>query len=295
MKFNIVDTESIYRRLLAEPNDNARETIFRDELVEPFKGLAQTFGLPDGMTAFKQWNMSPDQFSDGNHPRMVSIVEALAQANAWQRAAASLDKGWAAFSAYAERIPHHEITFGLMVADMSSTPQAGGYSGFGAVPGWVMTVYGEPNADNLKKIEAATVHELHHNLWSSVVKYNFMTMTVGEYMIMEGLAESFAAELYGEDKIGPWVTGFDESRLDTTKAIFREGLKRSGFNVIRGYIFGGEIAEQMGFDKIDVPIYAGYALGYKVVQAYLKRTGKKVVEASFIPVDEIIAESRFFE
>ena len=83
--------------------------------------------------------------------------------------------------------------------------------------------------------------------------------------------------------------------LEATKTIFREGLRRTGFNVIRGYIFGGEIAEQMGFEKVDVPLYAGYALGYKVVQAYVKRTGKGVVETSFVPAEEIITESRFFD
>ncbi|MBZ0289583.1 MAG: DUF2268 domain-containing protein, partial [Anaerolineae bacterium] len=120
------------------------------------------------------------------------------------------------------------------------------------------------------------------------------SVTVGEYMIGEGLAESFAAELYGEDKTGPWVSEFDESRQDETKRIFRDGLNRAGFNVVRGYIFGGEIAEQMGFEAVDVPQYAGYALGYRVVQAYLKRTGKKVVETTFVPAAEIIDESQFF-
>jgi uncharacterized protein YjaZ len=43
-----------------------------------------------------------------------------------------------------------------------------------------------------------------------------------------------------------------------------------------------------------VPPFAGYALGYQVVQAYLKRSGKKVVETFFVPAAEIIAESQFF-
>jgi uncharacterized protein YjaZ len=113
-------------------------------------------------------------------------------------------------------------------------------------------------------------------------------------MIGEGLAESFAAELYGEDKTGPWVSQFDESQLDETKAIFRDGLNRAGFDVVRGYIFGGQVAAAMGFEQVDVPPLAGYALGYRVVQAYLKRTGKKVAEATFVPAAQIIAESGFF-
>ncbi len=183
-----------------------------------------------------------------------------------------------------------------MLADLSHFPQAEGYSGFGGVPGWIMTVYGNPTPDNLKRVEACTVHELHHNIWSNFTKPDFMkTTTVADYMVMEGLAESFAAELYGEDTIGPWVTKFDQSQLNRTKTVFRDGLTRAGFNVIRGYIFGGEIAEIAGFEKIDVPLYAGYALGYRVVQAYLKRTGKSVAETTFVPPQEIVAESCFFD
>lgn len=296
MQFNILDTLDIYNRLLDEPDAGQREAIYRAELVEPFAGLATVFGGSDPVASFGMWGM-PLALFDAQREHTRSVVDQLAAANAWRRAASALDNGYAAFAAYADRIPLDRITFGLMVADMSGAPQAGGYSGFGAVPGWIMTVYGEPNAQNLRCVEAATVHELHHNLASAagaVGFKNMMTITVGEYMIGEGLAESFAAELYGKDTVGPWVTQFDDTQLEHTKTIFREGLNQTGFNLIRSYIFGGPIAEQNGLPKVDVPLYAGYALGYRVVQAYMQRTGKKVIETTFTPPDEIIEESRFF-
>jgi uncharacterized protein YjaZ len=114
-------------------------------------------------------------------------------------------------------------------------------------------------------------------------------------MIGEGLAESYAAELYGEDKLGPWVTDFDDARLEQTKAIFREGLTVRGFNIARSYIFGGQVQQEMGLPPVDVPPFAGYAMGYRVVQAYLKRTGKRVADATFVPAAEIIATSGFFD
>jgi uncharacterized protein YjaZ len=43
-----------------------------------------------------------------------------------------------------------------------------------------------------------------------------------------------------------------------------------------------------------VPPFAGYALGYKVVQAYLGRTGATVADATMLPAKEIIAGSGFF-
>jgi uncharacterized protein YjaZ len=62
-------------------------------------------------------------------------------------------------------------------------------------------------------------------------------------------------------------------------------LELTGFDAIRSYVFGGADG---------IPPLAGYALGYKLVQAYLANTGSSVSAASFVPAHEIIAESRFF-
>jgi uncharacterized protein YjaZ len=288
MDFHVVDTESAYRRLLDAPDAETREAIFRQELVEPFIGLARFFG-GDGPAVFAQWGMTPEQFSEGKREQMAAVIDAVAGANAWQRAAQALEVGRAAFTAYADRIPLDRVIFGLFIADMSATPQARGYTGFGGIPGWIMTVYGEPDEYNLRRVEAATVHELHHNILgaSNPQAVNMRQVTVGDYMILEGLAESFAAELYGADTIGPWVTEFDDADLEHAVTRFREGLGVTGFNEVRRYIFGDPGA--------GLPIYAGYALGYRVVQAYLKRAGKHVVEATFVPARTIIAGSGFFE
>ena len=304
MQFEILDTERAYRRLLDAPDATAREAIFRAELAEPFAGLAQIFGTSDPVAAFALWSMKPEQFAPENRDHMRAVIDALAEADAWNRAARALERGRDAFAADADRIPLDRIVFGLLLADMGRIPQAGGYTGFGGVPGWIMTVYGEPSADNLTRVEAATVHELHHNImgvlpWESnsgARGYNIMaTFTVGDYMILEGLAESFAAERYGEDKIGPWILDFDRSKLEATRAAFKAALDLTGFGTVRSYIFGDGITQMQGGAGVGVPDYAGYALGYFVVQAYQKRTGKSVVEATFVPAREIIAESRFFE
>jgi uncharacterized protein YjaZ len=286
MDFQIVDTRAAYRRLLDAPDAATRAAIFRAELIEPFAGLVKYFG-GDGPAAFAQWGMTPEQFGGEGRARMTAIVDALEQAEAWQRAAHALDQGRAAFAAYADRISLGTIVFGLYLADMSAAPQARGYTGFGGIPGWIMTVYGTPDEYNLQRVEAATVHELHHNILGVVQPRNMLTIAVGEYMVMEGLAESFAAELYGVDKIGPWITEFDDSNLAQTKEVFRQGLSVSGFDAVRRYIFGDPGA--------GLPLYAGYTIGYRVVQAYLARAGQRVPAATFVPAHDIIAASRFFD
>ncbi len=292
MHFHILDTESTYRRLLAAPDAAAREAIFRAELIEPFQGLVNIMGGGDGLAAFAQWGMSPEQFADAS---LAPSLDALASADAWARAARALEMGWTAFAPYADRIPTERIVFGLMLNDMSGVPGQRGYSGFGALPGYIMTTYGAPDAYNLARVEGATVHELHHNLLSAAFPRSFMfETTVADYMVMEGLAESFAAELYGEDKIGFYVTEFDDTRLDETITAFASALDKTGFNTLRAYIFGDPMAAYSGYQPVGVPLYAGYALGYRVVQAYLKRTGKRVAEATFAPTADIIAGSGIF-
>jgi uncharacterized protein YjaZ len=44
-----------------------------------------------------------------------------------------------------------------------------------------------------------------------------------------------------------------------------------------------------------MPDYGGYAIGYRVVQAYLQRSGKSVEYATFLPADQIVAASGYFE
>ena len=288
MDFHVIDTESTYRRLLDAPDATVREAIYRQELIEPFIGLVQYFG-GDGLAVFAQWGVNPEQFAKNNRQHMKATIDALAVADAWHRAVQALEKGSLAFAPFADRIPLEKITFGLLIADLSGSPQAGGYTGFGGIPGWIMTVYGAPNEQNLQRVESATVHELHHNVMgsSNPKALDMMHATVGDYMVAEGLAESFSAELYGTDKIGPWVTEFDDSRLEQTRTIFHKGLSVTGFDEMRGYIFGDPAA--------GLPAFAGYAIGYRVVQAYLMRTGNSVVETTFVPAQTIINDSGFFD
>lgn len=296
MEFQIIDTQAIYQRLLDTSDAHTRVNIFCEEIIEPFHGLVERFGGGDPLTMFTQWGMSPEHFDEPKRQWAKRVFDGLAMANLWQDCADALHEGWDAFSQYADHIPIQKIVFALLIADMGHVPNGYGYAGFGAVPGWIMTTYGEATPDNLKRAKGATVHELHHNILNVVRPQNFMTeTTVGDYMVMEGLAESFAAELYGEDMVGPYVTMFDDTRLEATRAGFHQALDKTGFNTIRGYIFGGEVGGAFGTEDIDVPPFAGYALGYRVVQAYLNKTGQSVVEATFVSAKKIITQSGFFD
>lgn len=287
MKFNILDAEPVYRRMLASPDTAAREAIYRAELVAPFQGLVDVFGGGDGLERFTQWRMPLALFEGERHAATGALIDQLAQHDAWGQFAQALADAQAAFAPHTDHIPLDTVQAALLVGDLgSSNPLDRGYTGFGGVPGYVMTVYGKADDYTLPRIKSTTVHEFNHNVRSVVAPVNFMQVTLAYYMIMEGLAEAFAAELYGEDVVGYYVTDLEPAQLDEAKRVIGGALDVSGFNAVRSYIFGDAQA--------GVPPFAGYAIGYRVVRQFLERTGKTAAEATFIPAQDIIAESGYF-
>ncbi len=296
MQFNIIDTESMYRRLLATTDPAEREHLYRQELLEPFAGLFRIFGGADALSTAKMWSLyTPEDFGNGARPKIESLLAALAAHDAWEKANEALERGRQAFAPFADRLRLETVTFALVLADLSrANPIDRGYTGFGGIPGYVLAVYSDANDYTLPRLGGACVHELNHNLRFSVFPFNPMQVTVGEYSIAEGLAEAFAAELFGEEVVGYYVTDISEEQLLSAKQVIGSALEVTGFNEVRSYIFGDTISAHMGRPKAGVPDFAGYAIGYRVVRQYLQRTGKTVAEATFVPAQQIITESGFF-
>src|SRR5690606_27642230 len=77
-----------------------------------------------------------------------------------------------------------------------------GVIGNGSVTGFIaITVW--PTPEVLEQLEAIAVHELHHNLRFAPggVIWDPATVTVGDHVVSEGLADAFARQLHG-DEIG---------------------------------------------------------------------------------------------
>ncbi len=296
MTLTIIDTETVYRRLLDTPDAARREAIYRDDLLAPFAGMFRVFGGGDPLVQAKGWTLyTPEEFAGDARPAIVSILDRLGAADAWRKTTAALERGVAAFAPYADRIPLETVTCALVIADKERAhPLDRGYTGFGGIPGYVLVVYSDPNDYTLPRIGGATVHELNHNVRFAVYPFNPMTVTIGEYIVAEGLAEAFAVELYGEEVAGYYVTDFDEGDLTTAQRVIGGALDATGFDAVRGYIFGDTIAARMGLPLVGAPDYAGYAMGYRVVRQYLERTGTTAAAATFVPAAEIIAASGFF-
>jgi uncharacterized protein YjaZ len=297
MKLHIIDAESIYQRLLNIASMQEREEIYRQELLAPFEGMIRIYGGGDDPLAWaKMWTLyTPEDFDGEQRPLVEDMVRRLTDDGAWQRSRAALERGVAAFAPYTDRIGLDTVNCALILTKHNSNLPGRGYAGFGGIPGYLMVSLSLADDYTLPRIGPASVHELNHNVRFKIVPFLPMQVTVADYTIAEGLAEAFAAEFFGEELVGYFVTDFNEEELTTARRVISGALDVSGFNMVRGYIFGDSIAASWGLPKAGVPDFAGYAIGYRVVRQYLQRTGRSVVEATFLPSQEIIAESGFFE
>lgn len=299
MKTNWIPTNEYYVRLLAEPDADARRQLYLDLFVAPWQAMMAMMPQPAGgspddpLAGARAWNwLLPDQTD-----QMADLLRRLEAADAWNRGREALERAAARFAPYAAQIPFQEATGWLVLADASrSNPLERGYTG--AVD-WTQPrfvgQFWDPNEDNLPRLSGLAAHEFHHLIRLKAFPFG-MNTSVADYIIIEGTAEAFAASLFGEEQVGYFITEFDQGEIETARRLIGEALDATGFDVIRGYIFGDELANRHGFRAPGgMPTYGGYTVGYQVVQAFLRRTGRSIEEATFLPAAQIIAESGYFE
>ena len=81
-------------------------------------------------------------------------------------------------------------------------------------------------------------------------------------IVSEGLAEVFAAKMYGEDKVGKWVRETSPEILcKKVKPLIRDNLMINDFNLLSSYLYGDEIMALRGGQAIGMPYCGGYACG----------------------------------
>ena len=158
------------------------------------------------------------------------------------------------------------------------------YTGFGGNPGAIMMI-ALPDDYNLPRLAAMAAHEAHHNVRLSHEPWDPASITVGQYIVMEGLAEAFAADMFDEDALGPWTLMHDEEVLRSHRATYRDVLDQGGDP--RPYMFGDWAAADFHYEAKGLPNYIGYGMGYRVVRSYLDATGATPAEATYVSWREI--------
>ena len=299
MKTTWINTSEFYHRIIDAPDMATREQRYRESFVHPWKpmmdmvsGMMNT-DASDDLAGARAWNwLLPENLTE-----VPDALRKLEAADAWIVGAAALAEGAHRFEPYTDRVPMESAEGWLVLADPArSDPIGRGYTGaIDFMQPRFITQYDTPNDYNIPRLPGAVVHEFHHLIRLRLFPWDMQKTTVADYIIVEGLAESFAAALFGEDIVGYYVTDIDESDLDIAKTLIRDGLNNTGFNIIRSYIFGDAVGEKHGLPLIGMPAYGGYAIGYRVVQAFLERSGQSIEAATFLPADEIVVGSGFFD
>jgi len=288
-------TDHYYRQMMALDDEAARGQYFLDTWLQPLRVSSAASGRPmfggDGsaQAIAQTWGyLGPEDFATA--PESLLALEA---ADAWALGEAALRDAAEAFEPYTARVTIEPLQGWLILGQPSfAMPANRGYSGF-QIPGHVIGLFFETNTYNLARIRGLIAHEFHHRVRLNLFAWRGMG-DLAEYTVMEGLAESFSAQLYGEEQIGYYAADISAEDLAVARRVMAEGLAQTDLADARSYIFGDHMAERWGFPAVGMPPFGGYAVGYHTVQHYLRATGQTVQEATFVPADEIVRQSGYF-
>ncbi|WP_105565096.1 DUF2268 domain-containing protein [Microbacterium halophytorum] len=287
MNVSVIDSASAMRRIL-DAAPELREDLVR-EMWEPMAGMYRF--IPGGMdmaAAHRQnfgfaWERPSNELRDA--------AARLESAQAGTRIADALRRGADVLEHADPSVTVPDVTVLLLLGDPANDHfinEVQGLSGFGGISGYiVITVW--PTARVLDRLEAIAVHELHHNVRYSPggVVWDPATVTVGEHVVSEGLADAFASELYGDAGRTHFV---DEATRtdDRVLAKVASGLDVTGMQDFAGWVLGDATAELFGGAPVGLPTGAGYAAGARLFAAYAEAEGVTAAESVRTPATDIL-------
>lgn len=297
MQITWVPTNDYYRAVITAADPATKLARYRAHFLQPWATMMRLMGPMFGVATDDEFGVArawawplPDELM--TVPDALTRLEAV---DAWHVGERALHTAAERFAGY--KLPFDRVEGWLILGvPERSNPIGRGYTGaIDYTQPRLMCQYSEPNADNLRALPGAVAHEFHHLIRLRVFPWDMAQTSVADYIIHEGMAESFATALFGEQVLGFYVTDISAPDLHRARTLIRDALNQTGFDVIRGYIFGDTLASGFHFERVGMPDYGGYAVGYHVVQAFLKRTGCSIEEATFLPAMQIVQKSGYFD
>jgi len=245
---------------------------------EPMKLLKQIHEQGDGFRV---------NVEDARYPE---ALQRLVKADAWGQLRRELARAWEYQRSVLPGIRHPDRVEVVLTLgnpdDQIFIRRTLGYYGMGATPGSIWLV-AWPTDYNVTRIGACGVHEFAHNLRTPNVETQF---NLAEWVVQEGLAELFVVDVCGADSTGAWYAGVTgpvlDAAYDKVTGAFGSG---SSFADWTGYVLGDDIAARMGRRPEGIPHMGGYAVGRRIVERYLEKTGLKAAQAIVRPTAEILA------
>ena len=155
--------------------------------------------------------------------------------------------------------------------DVNQTIQETGVGGSTENP-HTIRIWIDPTHPNVienieSEIRSTLVHELHHAMRNRLYPW---PGTLLDDIVAEGLADHFDIEINGQEP-KPWSKALSEEEL----AAYQKKAQ--------AYFYQQNTEDDyyrwvLGLADDDIPQWAGYALGFKLVGDYLSKTGKKASE-----------------
>ncbi|GAA4543600.1 hypothetical protein GCM10023192_52970 [Amycolatopsis samaneae] len=272
--------------LLARPVGQRQDAL--REILSPLRNPAVPLHEPAvhyGFSGFRE---------DRDDPRYERAVREMLDADVWGRVRETTAAAWSRLAAAVPGVRRAETIHVVIVLgdpdDAYLVENSAGYLGFGGIPGSVMLTMW-PTATSLAKIAYAAAHEIHHNVRYANVNWDPATVTVGEHVVAEGLAEAFVRELRGEEAMGPWSRALDGVELENAYEKITGAIDLAGMEHLTPYVIGDTIAVRTGQKPVGLPDFAGYAVGLRIVDAHLAATGLTAAESVALPVAEILTNA----
>ncbi len=116
-----------------------------------------------------------------------------------------------------------------------------------------------------EQIKSTLAHECHH---CARAEHFYYGNNLLEALVTEGLADHFDLEINGGNP-KPWSVALDENHLNDLLGVAKKEFDNQNYDHTSWFF---------GKDKLEIPRWAGYSLGFKIVSEYLSKTNKKVSE-----------------
>ena len=300
MKITAIRSDRIYRSMMSAAPEE-KDNLYRDALMGPFEFKWACVGAPlRAKTAGGYDVVSAAAMSGYDVPAQITQerreeIERISSDAFWADCERSIRSTLEGFEQHGITLPKQEYVFTVLLSDPNSpmTAMAGDYCGDGGIPGYIIGSI-VPNERSLALLPVALAHETNHN-----VRWQFMQwsnqITLADMIVSEGLAETFAASMFGEDKVGKWVRETPQQTLrDVVKPLIQDHLGTSDFGTLSSYLYGDEIMALRGGQPIGMPYCGGYACGYALIGHYLNKTGASIHEATLTPTEEILKQTEDF-
>lgn len=295
MEIIVHDTVSkmaaLFERPVAERPDVLRE------VMAPLEGMYSLMGVPLHASEPGQWDVvSMHEAGSGfrldrDDDRYVVALTRMADADVLGQVEHALRQAWN-YQAHLTPSIGHSDTLNVVTVlgdpdDEHLVDRSGGYFGLGGIPGYIHLVVW-PTEQTVDRLAYCAVHELNHNLRYANIQWDPNTVTVGEQVVAEGLAEAYVREIHGEHAMQPWPTKLSGAELDAAYAKITADIDLAGMRHLTPYVHGDATARRMGAEPVGLPDHAGYDVGLRIVDTHLKVTGYSAAASTTLPVDEVL-------